>query len=35
MAPIVMDAIGQVVPFFKNTFSDLEGFFDRLSKKAH
>jgi membrane protein required for colicin V production len=35
MAPIVMDAIGQVVPFFKNMFSDLEGFFDRLSKKAH
>jgi membrane protein required for colicin V production len=35
MAPIVMDAIGQVVPFFKNMFSDLEGFFDNLSRRSH
>jgi membrane protein required for colicin V production len=35
MAPIVMDAIGQVVPFFKNMFSDLEGFFENLSRRSH
>jgi membrane protein required for colicin V production len=35
MAPIVMDAIGQVVPLFKNMFSDLEGFFDSLSRRSH
>lgn len=35
MAPIVMDAIGQVVPLFKDMFSDLEGFFDSLSRRSH
>jgi membrane protein required for colicin V production len=35
MAPIVMDTIGQVVPLFKNMFSDLEGFFDSLSRRSH
>lgn len=35
MAPVVMDALGSIIPFFKNTFTDLENFFDHLSKKAH
>ena len=34
MAPVVMDALGSIIPFFKNTFSDLENFFDHLSRKA-
>lgn len=35
MAPVIMDALGSIIPFFKNTFTDLENFFDHLSKKAH
>lgn len=35
MAPVVMDALGSIIPFFKNTFTDLENFFDHLSKQAH
>lgn len=35
MAPVIMDALGSVIPLFKNTFRDLENFFDHLSKKAH
>ena len=35
MAPVVMDALGNIIPFFKNMFADLENFFDHLSKKAH
>lgn len=34
-APVVMDALGSVVPFFKDMFGELENFFDHLSKKAH
>ena len=35
MAPVVMDALGSLIPFFKNMFADLENFFYHLSKKAH
>lgn len=35
MAPVIMDALGSVIPFFKNMFAELENFFDNLSKKAH
>ena len=35
MAPVVMDALGNIVPVFKNTFTELENFFDHLSRKAH
>lgn len=35
IAPVVMDALGSVIPFFKNMFGELENFFDHLSKKAH
>jgi membrane protein required for colicin V production len=35
MAPIVMDALGSIVPFFRNMFGELENFFGQLSKKAH
>jgi membrane protein required for colicin V production len=35
MAPIVMDALGSIIPFFKNMFGELENFFDHLSRKAH
>lgn len=35
MAPVVMDALGSIIPFFKNMFAELENFFDHLSKKAH
>lgn len=35
IAPVVMDALGSLLPFFKNMFTELENFFDHLSKKAH
>ena len=35
LAPVVMDALGSIIPFFKNMFGELENFFDHLSKKAH
>lgn len=35
MAPVVMDALGGIIPFFKNMFTELENFFDHLSRKAH
>jgi membrane protein required for colicin V production len=35
MAPVVMDALGSIIPFFKNMFGELENFFDHLSRKAH
>jgi membrane protein required for colicin V production len=35
IAPVVMDALGSILPFFKNMFSELENFFDHLSQKAH
>lgn len=35
MAPVVMDALGGLIPFFKNMFTELENFFDHLSRKAH
>jgi membrane protein required for colicin V production len=34
IAPVVMDALGTIIPFFKNMFGELEDFFDHLSKKA-
>lgn len=34
IAPVVMEALGDIVPFFKDMFSELENFFDHLSKKA-
>lgn len=34
-APVVMDALGSIIPAFKNMFAELENFFDHLSKKAH
>lgn len=35
VAPVVMDALGSIIPFFKDMFGELENFFDQLSKKAH
>lgn len=35
MAPVVMEALGNIIPLFKNMFAELEDFFDHLSKKAH
>jgi membrane protein required for colicin V production len=35
MAPVVMDVLGSIIPFFKNMFAQLEDFFDHLSRKAH
>jgi membrane protein required for colicin V production len=35
MAPVVMDALGGIIPTFKNMFGELENFFDNLSRKAH
>lgn len=35
MAPVVMDALGSIIPLFKNMFAELEDFFDHLSRKAH
>lgn len=34
LAPKVMEGLGMVIPFFRDMFSDLEGFFDKLAKKA-
>lgn len=35
IAPVVMDALGSIIPLFKDMFEQLEHFFDHLSKKAH
>lgn len=35
MAPVVMDTLGSIIPFFKNMFAELENFFDQISRKAH
>jgi membrane protein required for colicin V production len=35
IAPVIMDTLGSILPFFKNMFGELEIFFDHLSKKAH
>lgn len=35
MAPLVMEALGNIVPIFKNMFADLENFFAGFSKKSH
>lgn len=35
VAPIAMDKFGNILPFFKHMFSNLENFFDHLSGKAH
>lgn len=35
MAPIVMEALGNIVPIFKNMFADLENFFAGFSKKSY
>ena len=34
IAPVIMDALGTIFPFFKNMFGELENFFGHLSKKA-
>lgn len=35
MAPVVMEALGNIVPIFKNMFADLENFFAGFSKRAY
>ena len=35
IAPVVMDTLGNIIPFFKDMFAELESFFDHLSKKTH
>jgi membrane protein required for colicin V production len=35
IAPVIMDALGSILPFFKNMFGELENFFDQVSRKAH
>jgi membrane protein required for colicin V production len=34
IAPVVMDTLGTIIPFFEDMFAELEIFFDHLSKKA-
>lgn len=34
LAPSVIEALGSILPFFKNMFAELENFFGSLSKKA-
>ncbi len=34
LAPKVINTLGFIVPFFKNMFSELQFFFERISKKA-
>lgn len=34
IAPVVMDMVGSIIPFFEDMFVELEDFFDHLSKKA-
>jgi len=35
IAPVITDALGSILPFFKNMFGELENFFDQLSEKVH
>jgi membrane protein required for colicin V production len=35
IAPVVMDTLGTIIPFFEDMFAELEIFFEHLSKKAH
>lgn len=35
MAPVVIEALGSFIPFFKNMFVELENFFGHFSQKAH
>jgi membrane protein required for colicin V production len=35
IAPVVMDALGSIIPFFKNMFGELENFFANFSKKGY
>ena len=35
LAPVLLDTVGTIVPFFKNMFGELEIFFDNVSKKAY
>jgi membrane protein required for colicin V production len=32
--PAILDALGTILPWFKNMFTDLNGFFEELAKKA-
>lgn len=34
IAPVIMDALGSILPFFKDMFAEIENFFDQLSRKA-
>lgn len=34
LAPSVIEALGSILPFFKNMFAELENFFGSLSKKT-
>lgn len=34
LAPNIIDALGYLLPFFKNMFVELEGFFDGISRKG-
>lgn len=34
LAPSIIDALGYLLPFFKNMFVELEGFFDGISRKG-
>jgi membrane protein required for colicin V production len=34
IAPVIMDALGSILPFFKDMFAELENFFGSLSEKA-
>lgn len=34
-APVVMSGLGKVLPFFSHMFSDLNKFFEGVSKKVH
>jgi membrane protein required for colicin V production len=34
MAPSIIEGLGTILPFFKNMFTDLQNFFDQLSKNA-
>jgi membrane protein required for colicin V production len=34
IAPVIMDALGNILPFFKDMFAELENFFGSLSEKG-
>jgi membrane protein required for colicin V production len=35
LGPVVIDTFGKLIPWFKDMFTELEGFFDHIAQQAH